>query len=121
LVAIVVAANVGCAAGARPGGASNENRLSGEELAASNARSVYDALTTLRPSWMTTRGVVSINDPSEAQANVYMNGTRMGGLDYLRQVSVLDVEEIRFWEAGEAGARFGMGNPRGVIEIVPRR
>jgi hypothetical protein len=121
LVAILVAATVGCASGPGRAGAANENRVSQEELVQTNARNVYDALTTLRPSWLTTRGAVSINDPSEAEANVYMNGTRMGGLEYLRQVSIMDVSELRYWAAGEAGARFGMGNPRGVIEVIPRR
>lgn len=95
-----------------------ENYLSGEELAGSNSRTVYEALERLRPQWLTSRGPVSATDPTLARPNVYMNGARIGDLDYLRQVNVIDVGGVRFWTAAEASARFGMGNPRGVIEII---
>jgi hypothetical protein len=63
----------------------------------------------------------NVRDETQAVANVYMNGSQLGNIEYLKQVYVIDVAELRFWGAGEAGARFGMGNPRGVIEIIPRR
>jgi hypothetical protein len=47
-----------------------------------------------------------------------MNGNFLGGADYLRQVHSLDVSEVRYWDAGQASARFGMGHPRGVIELI---
>jgi hypothetical protein len=50
--------------------------------------------------------------------DVYMNGTLLGKADYLRQVRLLDVSEVRYWDAGQASARFGMGHPRGVLEII---
>jgi hypothetical protein len=49
-----------------------------------------------------------------------MNGTMLGKAEYLREMRVLDVTEVRYWEAGPASARFGMGHPRGVIEISRR-
>jgi hypothetical protein len=103
---------------------SDRDLVTGEELVATNARDVYRALERLRPTWLTSRGPANmgnVRDATEAVANVYMNGSRMGSVDYLKQVYVSDVHEIRFWGSGEAGARFGMGNPRGVIEIIPRR
>lgn len=99
----------------------DRDRLTREEMAGTNNQTVYEAVEELRPEWLTARGSVSATDPTPARANVYMNGTRMGGVDYLRGVAILDVEYVRFWEAGEAGVRFGMGNPRGVIEIIPHR
>ena len=33
---------------------------------------------------------------------------------------LLDVTEVRYWDAGRAFAHFGMGHPRGVIEILRR-
>jgi hypothetical protein len=47
-----------------------------------------------------------------------MNGSMLGKGDYLKQVSLLDVSEVRYWDAAQASARFGMGHPRGVIEII---
>ena len=123
---MAVLAGTGGACAARQGGAapSNRNLVTLEELSATNSRTVYEALERVRPSWLSSRGPASIGnvrDAGEAVANVYIEGSRMGDVEYLKQVYVSDVHEIRFWTAGEAGARFGMGNPRGVIEIIPRR
>ena len=116
---LVLAAVTACAMAPGPGTGSNRNSVGSEELAATNSQTVYEALELIRPEWMTARGSVSAGGP-DATANVYMYGARVGTLDYLREVYVIDVTELRFWPAGEAGARFGMGNPRGVIEIIPR-
>ncbi len=110
----------GCATTPGSGTSADRNRLSGEELAATNSQMVYEALELVRPEWLRGRGPVSLTDASEARPNVYMNGTRMGDLDHLREVYVTEVAELRYWPPGEAGARFGMGNPRGVIEIIRR-
>lgn len=122
IAALVLAtALAGCAMRPATGTVADRNRVSGEDLAATNSQMVYDALQLLKPEWMTGRGPISLTDAAEARPNVYMNGTRMGDLDYLREVYVTDVAEVRYWPSGEAGARFGMGNPRGVIEIIARR
>jgi hypothetical protein len=47
-----------------------------------------------------------------------MGGTMLGKAEALRDVPVIDVAEVRYWDAGQAAARFGMGHPRGVIEIT---
>ena len=109
-----------CSMNPAPGTSGDRSRLSGEELAATNSQMVYEALELLRPEWLTGRGPISLTDAAEARPNVYINGSRMGDLDYLRQVYVTEVAELRYWPAGEAGARFGMGNPRGVIEVIRR-
>ena len=43
-----------------------------------------------------------------------------GNLEYLRTVYVNEVAELRFWEPGQQTSRFGMGNARGVIEVILR-
>lgn len=119
--AILLGSVAACGVRWSDAGSGDRNHVSREELIATNARTVYEALEKLRPSWLTSRGPVSATDPTEARANIYMLGARLGDLDYLREVFPGDVEELRFWPPAEAGARFGMGNPRGVIEITPRR
>ena len=111
LSTVVIASMTACATTSTPGGASSRNRISGEELATSNSPTVYRALEFLRPQWMSSR--------AGARATVYLNNNRVGDLDYLRSVDVIDVAELRFWPPGEAN-RFGGGNPRGVIEIILR-
>jgi hypothetical protein len=120
LATLAIGSITACSMAPATGGVAQRNRVSHEELASTNSRTVYEALEMVRPQWMTGRGPVSMTDPTEARPNVYMHGNRVGDLDYLKQVYVLDVAELVYWEPGEASARFGMGNPRGVIEIIPR-
>lgn len=109
----------GCASRANSSrnGASSRS-LTQAELAATNSGSLYDAIEKLRPEWLTSRGPTSASDATPASAHVYMNGSFLGDVDYLRQVQWTDVSTVRYWEAGPASARFGMGHPRGVIELI---
>lgn len=124
LFAVLLGMSAGCATRQSSAVPTSRNMVTREELTATNARMVYQALERVRPSWLTSRGPANmgnVRDATEAVANVYISGSRMGDVEYLKQVYVSDVHEVRFWGAGEAGAKFGMGNPRGVIEIIPRR
>lgn len=85
-----------------------------------NANDVYDAVQKLEPSWLTSRGPVSITDNSPSVVSVFMNGSHVGDSEYLRNLRPDDIEALRYYEAGEASARFGMGHPRGVIEVHRR-
>jgi hypothetical protein len=110
----------GCSRGTIPGASPTIARdmLTHEQLAATSSDNLYDAIAKLRPEWLTSRGPTSVSDPTPTQASVYMNGSMLGKADYLREMRVLDVSEVRYWEAGRAAARFGMGHPRGVIEVI---
>jgi hypothetical protein len=96
----------------------NSAQLTRADLAATNSNSVYDAIAKLRPEWLSSRGPTSVKDATPTSVDVYMNGTLLGKADYLRDVRLLDVSEVRYWNAGQASARFGIGHPRGVIEII---
>lgn len=117
IAATLVATVAGCAP-RQNGNPGPRNYVSGEDLANTNSRMVYEALETLRPEWLTSRGPISASDPTPARANVYQNGAYVGNLDYLRGVYVIDIAGLTFYPPAEASARFGMGNPRGVIEIT---
>ena len=94
------------------------NVLTQAQLVATNSENLYQAIVKLRPEWLTSRGPVSVSDASPTMASVYMNGSMLGKADYLKEMRALDVSEVRFWDAGQAAARFGMGHPRGVIELT---
>ena len=118
---------IGCASGTTQSGPpkaaaerASRNVLTREQLAATNSDNLYDALSKLRPEWLTSRGPTSVSDATPTMASVYMNGTMLGKADALKDMRILDVTEVRYWDAGQASARFGMGHPRGVIEITRR-
>jgi hypothetical protein len=107
-------------AGATTQGSSTRrpNVLTQEQLAATNSESLYDAINKLRPEWLSSRGPTSVTDATPTAVSVFANGNLLGKADYLQQMRILDVTEVRYWDAGQASARFGMGHPRGVIEIT---
>jgi len=78
----------------------------------------YDAIQSLRPTWLRPRGTDSIRTPS--QVWVYRDGSRLGGVEMLRTTSTADIAEIRFYDAAAATQRWGMGHGAGVISIATR-
>jgi hypothetical protein len=103
-----------CAGATTQTGTSRESRsvLTQEQLAATNTTNLYEAIEKLRPDWLTSRGPTSVTNAAPSVPSVYMNGTMLGKAEYLREMRVLDVTEVRYWEPGLASARFGMGHPR---------
>lgn len=116
-VALVVSA---CAMGGTTGDGSDRNRITREQIEGTDARTAYQAVEQLRPNWLTSRGPTSVTNPAPTVPGVFRDGSHVGSLSYLEQVQVAEVGELRYWPPGEASARFGMGYPRGVIEIISR-
>jgi hypothetical protein len=108
----------GCAAATTASVRGNGTQLTQAELAAANSDNLYDAIVKLHPEWLSSRGATSVTDSSPTGVDIYMNGSFLGKADFMRDVRLLDVSSVRYWDAGQASARFGMGHPRGVIEIT---
>jgi hypothetical protein len=123
VVGVVVAVMAACGAGSGYTAAGGDrNILTRDQLESINATDLYDAVQRLRPNWLTARGPASVSDdsPRGQVASVYMSGNRMGDAEVLRNIRLEDIDSLRYYDAGSAGARFGMGHPRGVIEVLPR-
>ena len=122
LVAVAVAWTLaGCARGPVPDGSTVSSRkyvITQEQLAGTNSDNLYEAIEKIHPDWLTSRGPTSVTNPTPTVVSVYMNGTMLGKVNYLREMHVLDVSEVRYWDPGQATARFGNGHPRGVIEVM---
>ena len=122
LLALALVLAVGLGGCASTGGtrtrSGSSTILSKDQLASANSDNLYDAIAKLRPEWLSSRGPVSVTDATPSAVDVYMNGSMLGKVDYLREVRLGDVTEVRYWDAGSASTRFGMGHPRGVIEIT---
>src|SRR5262245_24077942 len=117
LLALSIAA---CASAGVTGERSSRNRITSEQLSRLTADNAYEAVRRLQPQWLEGRGPSSVSDPNPATAMVYLNGSRAGDLEFLRTVPLTTLQEIRYWAPGEASARFGMGLPRGVIELISK-
>jgi hypothetical protein len=48
---------------------------------------------------------------------VYVDGSRMGGVQELKRIPAQDVREIRFLSASDAQQRYGPGHGAGAIQV----
>lgn len=110
-----------CASAGNSGDPGLRGELTHEVLLATDASDLFSAIQSLRPQWLSSRGPTSASDPTPTFAQVAVNGTIAGPIEFLRSLRSQDVQSAQFLAPGQAAARYGMGHPRGVIEIVMRR
>ncbi|MEX1183415.1 MAG: hypothetical protein WEF86_09275 [Gemmatimonadota bacterium] len=104
----------------RPSGApaGRGNVITSDQMASVNAQSAYEAVQRLRPDWLSTRGPSAMLTSAPDVASVYLGGNYMGPVEALHRIRSDDLQELRYYEPGEASARFGMGHERGVIDVI---
>ena len=92
-----------------------------DELRRAPYTNAFDAVSQLRPHWLISARQRSPTDREGGGAAgviiVYLDGTRLGTLETLRQVPLGDVSEIRYYDAREATNLFGTGHPAGAINV----
>ena len=76
----------------------------------------YDAVESLRSTWLRTRGTDSFNKPTEVL--VYVDDNKLGGVLTLKQVTTSQIIMIRFVDGLTASARWGLDHGQGVIQVV---
>lgn len=96
----------------------SENLITSDELSGSTAQNVFQAVQVLRPGWLRSRARTSLGAGGSADGLwVYMDNTRYGGIDALRQLPLTGIIEIRYLDPAEATTRFGTGHTLGAIVI----
>lgn len=116
--AFAVAVLLGCVSSPPSTGAPRNRSLITEgEIADARVTNAFDAVERLRPLWLRSHGKTSINSPGTGYANVYVDGQRYGDLSTLRNLQVIQIAEIRYYNGPEGSARFGLQNTSGVIEV----
>ena len=76
---------------------------------------MYDAVLALHSNWLRTRGSDSFTSPTQVQ--VYVDGTRYGGVESLRTLPVGSVNYIQHFDGLTASARWGLDHGQGVIFV----
>jgi hypothetical protein len=99
----------------RPG---NLNELTREEIRSTQHNNLFDVVQALRPTWLQQRGQISVSDPTAGQVRIYLNDVQMGGAAQLQHINVLDVTSIRYLDAAQASARFGIRQRGGGAILV---
>ncbi|NNC29628.1 hypothetical protein HKM21_10125 [Longimicrobium terrae] len=112
----------GASTGAAPSAArsSDPNRLTLAEIeSAPGMSTAYDAVQRLRPAWLRVTGARA----SDGQIAVFQNGTRMGTVEALRQISLEVVGSMRYLDSVDANNQLqvsGMGPIAGAIIVSTR-
>jgi hypothetical protein len=89
--------------------------LTRQQILETRSQNVFDALTALRSNCLIPPGVDSYRTPT--QEIVYMNDTRLGGVETLRSIPVNDVGYIQYFDGIEASGRWGLDHGQGVIYL----
>ena len=111
-----------CASSSGSSDTSSRDTITREQMLETQSITAYDVIRTLHPRWLRARSqTVGAADARPLTPTVYLDGTRMGGLDILAVYQVRYIHEIHYLDPGRAAIRYGMGFPRGVIEIVSLR
>ena len=105
----------GCASRLRTGRVRDHGTLTKEQIAESHFTTAYDAVEALRSNWLHARGTDSFQTPSEVL--VYLDNTRLGGTDRLREIAANTIVYMRFYDGVAATGRWGIGHSAGVIYV----
>ena len=117
LSALVV--TVSCSSGTQSSSAPEPTRgldvLSVEELSDVDELTLLQAIQRLRPFWLSRRGVGAARD---RPILVYFNDVLAGGVEYLEQIEIELVQEVRFHDPENVYMRWGRANTAGAIEVI---
>jgi hypothetical protein len=93
----------------------DRNVITAADMKAQNFTNVYDAIAALRSNWLTPRGTDSFNNPTPVR--VYFDTADMGTVQALRTIAPSAIGYVRYYDANEATARWGVGHGQGVIFV----
>jgi hypothetical protein len=86
------------------------NILTAEEIASSTAKDAFEVIDLLRPQWLRTRGGPYL-------PVVYLDNTKYGEVESLRNIPAANIAEIRYLSANEATTLYGTGHIGGAIVV----
>ncbi len=93
-------------------------RVTEEELMATHATTLYDALQQIRPEFLRTRGISSIQNPKADIPRVFVDNVEMGDVEFLKTLNIADVAEVQHLSAEQATTRWGTGYVGGALLVL---
>jgi hypothetical protein len=131
----------GCASSSQPPAAAgaglkpSATLITADEIAKTNVLTGYDAVQKLRPAMLSQKQIASAHgqggvaadappikgtDVESGQVVVYMDGTRLGGVEQLRGITASSIATVRYYSASEAQLKWGSNHPGGAIEVISK-
>ena len=95
----------------------DRNVITREQIQQNGYRNAYDAVEALRAPWLVTRpdGLAI-----QREVLVYLDNSRMGGVETLRQIPAAQIIRINWIDAATAINRWGVDHSQGVIMVITR-
>ncbi len=92
--------------------------MTGDEVLATHASSLFDAIQQAHPEFLRNRGFSSISSAAVDIPRVFVDNLEMGDIQVLKTINPNDVLEVRRYSAEEATTRWGTGYVGGAIEVL---
>lgn len=123
VVVMVLAAAPGCATTGSGGDEARSSRdvLTRDQLAGADHLNAYEAIRRYRSLWLqSTRGQDSFEAQGRRGLRVYVDDVFFGGPSTLTDISVSEIQEMRYLDKRKATTRFGIDHAEGAILITTR-
>lgn len=92
------------------------DRILRYEIEAGSYSTAYDAVQAIHPNWLRPRN--ADNGRVVSQIQVYVDGTKYGGLSWLKNVRASSVGSIERIDGRTATTRWGGGHSEGVLYVT---
>ena len=109
-----------CAPGRVQNAGNDSERITLFELNSITVSTAHQAVQRLRPQFLRDRNATASARTNEAIV-VYVDDSRMGGIDALNQIPASEVVEIRRLNPGEATQKYGSRQMGTVIAVTRKR
>jgi hypothetical protein len=93
----------------------DRNLITIEQIRQHQFSNAYEAVQSLRSNWLITKGVDSFASPG--QVLVYLDNSKMGGVETLRSIATVSITYIRYYDGITASGRWGLDHGHGVIFV----
>jgi hypothetical protein len=113
---VLLLLTAGCGARQNTGVRVDRNLITRDQIVQNGYRTAYDAVEALRSPWL----IIRPDGLTEREVLVYLDNTRLGGIQTLRQITASQIVSIRFIDAATAINRWGVDHSQGVIMVVTR-
>ena len=118
LVGFLLIPGLACSA-RRPAGAERVDRnvITQAQIREGGFRTAYEAVESLKAPWLQIRpdGL-----SQQREVLVYLDNSRLGGIQSLKQVQSAQIVLIRYYDSQTAIMRWGVDHSQGVIMVVTR-
>ncbi len=126
---LALVSTTGCASGGGAGGTGattaaasrpkqDPNVITRQQIEEQRFATAYDVVKTLRGNWLNVRGTESFRYPTAVQ--VYMDDVHVGDVSVLSTLATTPIQFIRYYNAQDATAKWGVDHGRGAIYISTR-